>query len=200
MNLTSPIIHKQRGVVLFIALIALLVLSLAAVGLIRSVDTNTVIAGNLALKQSALVSSDRGTEAALNWMETTMNTNDQSLDSNQIAKGYFATFDVNGDGQIDADDDAIALVDASGIVETEDDGLGNTVRYVIQRMCMQAAPASDTNMCMYGDNIVGTGSQGVKSGTESGAKISSKQSPMYRITVRVSGPKNTVSYTQTFVY
>ena len=200
MNLTSPFIHKQHGVVLFIALIALLVLSLAAVGLIRSVDTNTVIAGNLALKQSALVSSDRGAEAALNWMETTMNTNDQALDSNQITKGYFATFDVNGDGQIDADDDAMALVDTSGIIETGDDGLGNTVSYVIQRMCMQAAPATETNVCMYGDSIVGTGSQGVKPGPLSGAKINSKQSPMYRVTVKVRGPKNTVSYTQTFVY
>lgn len=200
MSLTNPFFDKQRGIALFIALIALLVLSLAAVGLIRSVDTNTVIAGNLALKQSALVSSDRGTETALIWMETTMNANDQSLDSNRLSDGYFATFDVNGDGLIDANDDARALVDGSGIVETANDGLGNTVSYVIQRMCMQAAPASDTNVCMYGDNVVGTGSKGVKPGPLGGAQINSKQSPMYRITVKVSGPKNTVSYTQTFVY
>ena len=39
----------QRGVVLFFALIALVAMSLAAVALIRSVDTSTIIAGNLAL-------------------------------------------------------------------------------------------------------------------------------------------------------
>ena len=36
---------QQSGMVLFLALIALVVLSLAAVALIRSVDTNNLIAG-----------------------------------------------------------------------------------------------------------------------------------------------------------
>lgn len=191
---------KQRGVVLFIALIALLVMSLAAVALIRSVDTNTIIAGNLALKQSALIASDRGSERALNWIAEMMNIDDQSLNVNRAAEGYFATFDVNGDGVINALDDAKTLVDNNGIVETMNDGQGNAVSYVVQRMCMLAAPADDTNVCMYGDAVIGTGSKGVKDATEAGARIDSRQSPMYRITVRVNGPKNTVSYTQTFVY
>lgn len=191
---------KQRGVVLFIALIALLVMSLAAVALIRSVDTNTIIAGNLALKQSALIASDRGSERALNWIADMMNADDQSLNVNRAAEGYFATFDVNGDGIINDLDDAKTLVDNNGIVETMNDGQGNAVSYVVQRMCMLAAPADDTNVCMYGDAVIGTGSKGVKDATEAGARIDARQSPMYRITVRVNGPKNTVSYTQTFVY
>jgi type IV pilus assembly protein PilX len=191
---------KQRGVVLFIALIALLVMSLAAVALIRSVDTNTIIAGNLALKQSALIASDRGSERALNWIADMMNVDDQSLNVNRAAEGYFATFDVNGDGIINDLDDAKTLVDNNGIVETMNDGQGNAVSYVVQRMCMLAAPADDTNVCMYGDAVIGTGSRGVKTAPQAGARIDSKQSPMYRITVRVNGPKNTVSYTQTFVY
>ena len=44
---------KQRGVVLFFALISLLAIMLAAVALIRSVDTSIMIAGNLAFKQAA---------------------------------------------------------------------------------------------------------------------------------------------------
>ncbi len=191
---------KQHGVVLFIALIALLVMSLAAVALIRSVDTNTIIAGNLALKQSALIASDRGSERALNWIADMMNVDDQSLNVNRAAEGYFATFDVNGDGIINDLDDAKTLVDNNGIVETMNDGQGNAVSYVVQRMCMLAAPADDTNVCMYGDAVIGTGSKGVKDATEAGARIDARQSPMYRITVRVNGPKNTVSYTQTFVY
>lgn len=191
---------KQRGVVLFIALIALLVMSLAAVALIRSVDTNTIIAGNLALKQSALIASDRGSESALNWIADMMNADDQSLNVNRTAEGYFATMDVNGDGIINDLDDAKTLVDNNGIVETMNDGQGNAVRYVVQRMCMLALPADDTNVCMYGDAVIGTGSKGVRDATEAGARIDARRSPMYRITVRVNGPKNTVSYTQTFVY
>ena len=68
-HLTSKVaylrIKQQRGVVLFLALIALAILSLAAVALIRSVDTNTLIAGNLSFKQAATTSADAGTEAAI---------------------------------------------------------------------------------------------------------------------------------------
>jgi Tfp pilus assembly protein PilX len=59
---------KQQGMVLFFALIALVVMSLAAVALIRSVDTNTMIAGNLGFKQSATVSADSGVETAIDWL------------------------------------------------------------------------------------------------------------------------------------
>lgn len=56
---------KQRGVVLFFALIALVAMSLAAVALIRSVDTSTLIAGNLAFKQATKNSAEAGIEAAI---------------------------------------------------------------------------------------------------------------------------------------
>ena len=45
---------RQRGVVLFVALIGMVVLSLAAVALLRSVDSGTSIAGNLAFKQASI--------------------------------------------------------------------------------------------------------------------------------------------------
>ncbi|MGB9093633.1 MAG: hypothetical protein WCB93_05930, partial [Gallionella sp.] len=57
--------YRQRGVVLFFALIALVVMSLAAVALIRSVDTSTMIAGNIAFKQAATTSGDGGIEGAI---------------------------------------------------------------------------------------------------------------------------------------
>ena len=56
---------KQRGVVLFFSLVALLAMSLAAVALVRSVDTSTMIAGNLSFKRAATTSGDSGIEAAL---------------------------------------------------------------------------------------------------------------------------------------
>ena len=67
-------------------------MSLAAVTLIRSVDTNTVIAGNLSFKQSALVSSDRAVESALNWLEIKSDTSG-ALDTNgSTGDGYFASY------------------------------------------------------------------------------------------------------------
>ena len=54
---------SQHGIVLFTVLIALVVLSLASVALVRSIDTGTTIAGNLAFRQAATQAGDAGTEA-----------------------------------------------------------------------------------------------------------------------------------------
>src|SRR5450759_2125205 len=82
---------KQRGVVLFIALMALVAMSLAAVALIRSVDTNTIIAGNLAFKQAATAAADSGLESAITWLASTSIANASSLNADVTANGYYAT-------------------------------------------------------------------------------------------------------------
>lgn len=199
---------KEQGIVLFVALIALVVMSLAAVALIRSVDTNTMIAGNLAFKQSALVSSDRGVETALAWVETKITAAPTDLNADTLSNadnGYYATFLTP-----DLDNPAV-LKDNATWTETKSayasgadmvNGTGsdgNNVRYIVQRMCRSAvAPVAE--QCFFGEAEVGTGSRGVKDTTGGGAIIDNQQSPMYRVTVRVTGPKNTVSYAQTFVY
>ncbi len=55
----------QRGVVMFIALLVMVALSLAGIALIRSADTATVVAGNLAFKQAAASAVDRSVEQAI---------------------------------------------------------------------------------------------------------------------------------------
>lgn len=202
-------ICRQRGVVLFIALIALLVMSLAAVALIRSVDTNTVISGNLALRQATLVAADRGAETAIDWLDNVAEANFAALDSHNAAQGYYATYwpttDTNGDGVVDEGDDLLFaknLVDSSGFHDTSGDDVGDKIEYVIQRMCLTAQPPANdaTNKCMMGNPEIGTSSKAVKDATEAGAEVMAHPNPMYRITVKVTGPKNTASYTQTFVY
>lgn len=196
----------QQGVVLFIALIALVVMSLAAVALIRSVDTNNLIAGNLSLKHSALVSSDRGVETAMTWISNTAVANPVNLNADHANDGYYATYlTLNLDDPAVLKDDATWVAAQSadaagtGIVAGTEASSGNNIRFIIQRMCREAvAPVAEK--CLFGDTEIGTGSRGVKDETEAGAKVDALQSPMYRITTRVAGPKNTYSYAQTFVY
>lgn len=185
-NLLKPLIFFQKGVVLFVALIALVVLSLAAVALIRSVDTNTIIAGNLSFKQSSLLSADRGAEAAIKWLST--QTNDDLADD-ILANGYYATML----------EDAKDLVDASGVSGTiaNPDVSGNSITYVIQRLCRTLGlPTPDqlVNSCSTGpsENKNDLSEMGQESQTQSGM--------VYRITVKVIGPRNTVTYIQTFAY
>src|SRR3954469_13437461 len=71
-------VPRERGVVLFIALIVLVALMLASVSLVRSVDTANIIAGNLAFKQASVQAADFGIEteaAALPTIITTTGVN-----------------------------------------------------------------------------------------------------------------------------
>lgn len=181
---------KQAGVVLFIALIALIVMSLAAVALIRSVDTNTIIAGNLSFKQSALISADSGVETGLTWLGRQTN-----LDNNDVSSGYFASYS----------DDAKTLADGSNAqpatganITAGLDSSGNTVHYVIERMCKNTG-AADTSHCLYGP-------PGEDENSKSHCDLANPclgeptGALLYRITTKVTGPKNTVTYSQAFVY
>ena len=56
---------RQRGVVMFIALLVMVALSLAGIALIRSADTATIVSGNLAFKQAAVYAVDRSVEQAV---------------------------------------------------------------------------------------------------------------------------------------
>ena len=191
---------KQRGIVLFIALIALVVMSLAAVALIRSVDTSVIIAGNLAFKQSATTSADSGLETAATWLKTataaTLNTDNAA----NAALGYYSTTTTPASLTADATWAAGSSRLATGFgIAAGTDPSGNTIRYIVQRMCNATGAALPAN-CLYGAPAVGTSSQGVKDATKASGNITPGQSLMFRVTTRVTGPQNTVSYTQAFVY
>ncbi|WP_020167434.1 MULTISPECIES: pilus assembly PilX family protein [Methylotenera] len=196
--------NKQSGVVLFIALIALVVMSLAAAALIRSVDTNTLITGNLAFKQSAIVSSDRGVETAVGWLNAQAIADVASLNVDSVGNGYFSTFDA-----LDLDDRTVlraaatwannsAVASGVNITAGRETDTGNEIRYIVQRMCREPNVAPNVDDCQFGAGNDSTGSIG--GDHDLMLDLSPLPSPMYRITVRVAGPKNTVSYTQTYTY
>jgi len=233
----EPHTIKQRGVVLFFALIALVVMSLAAVALIRSVDTSTLIAGNLAFKQSASSSGDAGLESAIKDMYAiqqamdaagmhvfldaidAFNT-DHGLNIGDVSNpslfpatmctasgcgqnccknpGYYSSASAATnftDGSFDWDDNSTLV--------TSEDSSGNQVRYVVERMCNTANQILSTTNCLFGGTSSNTSGQQVPLAssvcTGSGCP-SAGAAVIYRITVRITGPRNTVSYVQSFVY
>lgn len=66
--------RSQRGVVLVIALIILVAMTLAGIGMMRSVDTGSVIAGNMAFRQATMNASDAGTNAGFNALVSVANS------------------------------------------------------------------------------------------------------------------------------
>jgi type IV pilus assembly protein PilX len=192
---------KQQGLILFVALMALVILMLIAVALTRSVDTNTVIAGNLAFKQSATTAADAGLEKAMEWLRGVQLANldtDPFTDPSHpfnvtaAANGYYSS--VNNEPAFLKDKDTWG--DAKSVTLATADAGGNTVRYIIERMCRDPNTVLSETNCLFSDAEKDDSSfdsnklQALKGG----------KSPMNRITVRVTGPKNTVSYVQAFVY
>ena len=196
--------RAQEGVVLFIALIVLVAMSLAGVALMRNVDTGTVIAGNLAFRQSAMHVADIGVEAGRNWL---MNVSPMATlynDQPGIAGGaaYFANWGENVD-LLGNDVDPLKVDynwNNAMVVTSPAPPSGYEVRYVIHRLCKQTGdPASITCVKQTGNTT------SVASGTKGAASfgvyaISVPTNALYRITVRVKGPRNSISYVQAVVF
>lgn len=192
----------QSGIILFISLIVLVAMTLAGIALMRSVDTNVLIAGNLAFRQGATLAGDWGVEEARTWL--TANNTGTNLHNSQpgVANGtsYFANFqsglDLIGIG---APSDDFNWNSASAR-NLGTDAVGNEVRYVIHRLCeLSGDPNSATANCVKfssggGTTPASTGTKGVVGyGT---AALPGVSTVYYRVTVRVIGPRNTASFVQ----
>ncbi len=198
----------EQGITLFIAMIAIVILALAAVALIRSVDTSSLIAGNLSFKQSATASADAGIEAAITRLTQVSTANEATnvlIDNTHpfnvtnlaASPGYFSSFDP----ALNVTDDATWNDTNSVLVGT--DSSGNTVRYIIQRMCRTPNVAIRDAGCMFSTAIQDKNAQNVPLPQDIcfgvGCPVAG-QTPMLRITARATGPKNTSSFVQAFVY
>jgi len=201
---------RQRGVALFFALVCMAAIMLAATILVRSVDTATLIAGNLAFQQSATRSGDGGTEAAISWLNTTQAANGtvnvltdttHPFNNDNAAIGYYSSLDTGRSLTAATGTRFVWDNTDSRLVGT--DTAGNTIRYIIQRMCRVANAAVANANCLFSSATLDTNGQHVQLPQEvcngPGCPVAG-QTPQIRITSRVTGPKNTVSYVQTFVY
>lgn len=200
---------RQRGAVLFFTLIALVVMTLAAIALVRSVDTASLISGNLAFKQSATSSGDNGIEAAMAVLDQPANPVNSNLNVSAPASGYYNSLNRAIDLTTLAwDNTNSVLVDGDPLVAgaQANDPAGNSVRYIIQRVCLHPSAAA-ANLASGATIPVSTTNCSLTDATDTSSKQvkedappSGAGSPIYRITARVAGPRNTVSYTQGFVY
>ena len=187
----------ERGVVLFIALLVMVALSLAAIALIRSADTATIVAGNLAFKQAAAAAVDRSVEQAIQVLfdPATSTPLIANTTVNSTTYPYFACVQVDGGGGCLPAGNPIpevpaVLVTKTGLTPPTADAAGNTSYYVIERMCNSPGPAVAANC-----NISAAG-LGADAGTEHYDALQFPSGAYYRVTVRVEGPRNTVQYAQ----
>lgn len=182
----------QKGVVLFITLIVLVAMTLAGIAMVRSVSTTNVIAGNLAFQQGATHAGDTGIESAIAWLE--QNNTGTTLHNSSAGAAYIAARQDPAAGQ-SWDNFWNAQLSGQAKALTQD-AAGNTASYVIHRMCLTAgAPGAVGVNCATSPSSTATG------GSKGALAIQLQYSGQvyYRITSRVAGPRNTVSYVQAIV-
>lgn len=190
----------QSGVALIVALIMLVVLTLAALSLARSVDTSNIIAGNLAFQRAATQYGDVGTEQAVAWLQANSAGGALWTDSPAAASaGYSASTQTIGNpGSNQSWDDywnnTIASAPAGIVTLPVDPATGNQASYSIQRLC---AAAGDPSSAAAAANCAQPPAAASACITQPCLRRSAQQ--YYRITSRVTGPRNTVSYIQTII-
>lgn len=185
--------RSQRGIVMFIALIAMVLLSLAGIALVRSVDTSTSVAGNIAFRQASIVAVNRAIEESVDAIYKTRSITDQTVDD--PTQNYFASLQAGEkpDGTPAVLAGSYPLSGYAMPVYT-DVATGVEVRHVIERVC-NAPGAQNIGRCDLLPPKVSP------AGTDNEyRRIPIPSIPNFRVTVRVDLPNtNTTTIAQGFL-
>jgi len=195
--------YSQKGVVLWITLVVMVVMLAAALLIVRNTALGQGISGNLAFKKGSVLAGDVGIEVAREWLADKKKKN--ALYRNET--GYFATWNEFADDPNDFDWSKAVEVKMSQTSVTSENG--NKVSYLIHRMCKfpgrtqgalhENPGAADKKYlgnqeCVY---VSGAGNC-LMVGCVDTEEIVAQ--PFYRVTSRTIGPRNTVSYVQAMLY
>lgn len=188
-------IRRQRGVVLFIALIALVVLLLASVALVRSTDTAVLLSGNIAVKRDMTNEGEQAIAAAAAefasggalFTSTARNADTPAANYSSVMLASNA----EGIPNIMFDTNSAYGTVAAATAPTGINGM--SFRFVIDRLCSKTG-APDPRYCATGNG----GTYGSRSQTNwlPSPDVSSN-AVIYRITVRVTDNKQAQSFLQT---
>ena len=205
---------RERGVVLFIALIATVILSLAGVALLRATDSGTSISGNLASKQSTMGPINYAIEQAVAALFEGGSGSIVDKFNHDLAHNYYANIQPGetANGVPAALQGTTPSAYPVTFQKYDDPSTPSiySVRWVIERMCQGSAPFPGP---FFGDPLAVSGTPpeaiGLRACDMLPPKVSSAGThgeerpdvppvPLYRVSIRVDGPAgtNTVTYAQ----
>lgn len=190
--------RQQRGFSLFFSLIALVILLVAAVSVMQSSGLSLFTSGNAAFQQDILARADAAnvriftllrsggalsTEATLanssqpnNYSAIALPTNDQGIPLALISDTQFAAIGTDSN-------------------DIKDEANNTVIRYVIERLCDQVGNSAvlGRERCIHepDSNPILGGSSG-----QAGSAIRPNFAPIYRVSVRIQGPRGSEAYLQ----
>lgn len=214
---------RQRGVVLLFSLIALVVLLIAAVALMRSFNTSMFMSGNIAFKRDLQNQGERAMGTVLTSFATGALSTDAARSANSKPNNYSAVMlPTNALGVPDAlvlsDSDFFANwgTAANDISETNEPSLANSgvkIRYIVDRIsnavgscsalgpsaCIMAnvtAPRGGSASELQNPSRALVAAAAAAAAAASGVKPTITGTAVYRLTVRVMGPRDTQAFFQ----
>lgn len=187
----------QRGVMLVIALIVLVAMTMAGIAMMRSVDTTTIAAGNIASKQSTVSAADQGLQTGYWWLSS--NATGATLQTDNTGAGFLSSVPLTEPDWMNN----ASWGNAFALNAGNPDAYGNRIHYLIHRMCPVPNCAPDAT-CLGNTNTCGT-TPDLRAVSGDGLDHTKaefwKLPPQihYRITARALGPRNSITVVQTMV-
>jgi type IV pilus assembly protein PilX len=184
---------RERGVILVVTMLALLVLMITGIALIRSFDSSLVLSGNLAFKRDLVNEGEQGMAAAITLFNSGLLSTDAERQATTTSLNYSAVTlasDAHGIPKVLTGEATWSMATTNDIT---DSASGATIRYVIDRMCSATGVESTTN-CVYFVPKVSGGGSGQQNASPANIQI------LYRISVLVTLPNNTQTYLQSTGY
>jgi hypothetical protein len=181
--MTLRTIHRQRGVALPVMLIVLAVMLMSSIYLLKSSNSTTLTASNLAYDSAQGRAVDFGLHRGFQWLSDTARTNKAQLNSHSAANGYVAILEKGQGPRSDAFWEGGLFVD----VGTQ------RVQYVIHRLCLRDLPYDNPdNACVQtADNPSAMGSS-VAAGdslASDAPRFTSVPKVHYVVTARIAGAR-----------
>jgi hypothetical protein len=205
LSVASPTRRSQRGVVIIFGLIALVIMLIGAVAMVRSMNSGLANAGNLGFKRDLTNQGERAMAEVLAAMEGGALGTEASRQNHNQALNYRATQFVGnqitpqGLPVVLVSDAAFAAV-ASSARDIAIPEMGVTVRYIVDRLCTATGPAA-AERCTMADTLVSNTANSsdpltAEHASEGGAGAV-PQRVVYRLSIRVDGPRQTQAFFQT---
>jgi hypothetical protein len=178
---------------MILTLIALTLLLIGAAALMRTVDSSSILVGNLAFRRDLTNRAETAIADARNRLVSGALSTEPARIVDLPAQHYSATKLPVGSNGVPS-----VLLSESDYASkytaptTSSDGI--ILRWVIDRQCASGTGAYQDSACEY---VAATGADTGGAKSPGGPPVAGTTRPVYRISVRVTGPRGTEAYYQT---
>jgi Tfp pilus assembly protein PilX len=179
---------RQQGIALPVMLIMLVIMLVSSIYLLKSSNSSTLTASNMAYDAALSKAADLGLHKGFQYLKDRAAGNKTALQQNDAVNGYVASFDTTQPVTAEAFwTNAVTITNTANGTTTPD-----TIEYVVHRACRVAGRFDVNNACIQtSSNVVAGGTT-----TSPGESADVTSEPLvhppqihYIITARIYGPR-----------